>query len=349
MKLRMTILASLAILAGSVTQVFAQEVVNVQTWGGSLAESFTKNIAEPFEKETGIKVVLSYGMSVDAIAKVRAQAANPQIDVAMMGQTEGITLSQEGLTAPLDPKEIPNLANLIPQALYKDNDGTIIYVGMYGYVFELAYRTDKIKTPPTSWKDLWKDEYKGEIMLPPPSIYSAYIQVMASRIHGGSETDMEPGWEALKKLAPNVGAIFNSDSEAYNLLASGEASIAPVLMFTTIDLLKNNVPVARVSPSEGSPISWDGITLVKGSPNPEGAKKLINFMLQKNVVEAHVNAAATIPAMEGITFTPELAKALPSSPEDRARLTTLDDATIAKNKADWIARWDREIVPLIGK
>jgi putative spermidine/putrescine transport system substrate-binding protein len=344
-----TIALTTVVLLLSAAQSFAQDVVNVQTWGGTLADSFIKNIAEPFQKETGIKVVLSYGMSVDAIAKVRAQASNPQIDVAMMGQTEGITLWKEGLTAPLDPKEIPNLTNLIPQAIYKDKDGTIFYVGMYGYVYELVYRTDKIKTPPTKWSDLWNEEYKGEIMFPPPGIYSAYMQVMASRINGGDETNMEPGWQALKKLAPNIGAVFNSDSEAYNLIASGEASIGPVLMFTTIDLLKGGAPVARVSPAEGSPISWDGITLVKGSPNPEGAKKLINFMLQKKVVEAHVNAAATIPAMEGITFTPELAKALPSTPEDRARLKSLDDATIAKNKAEWIARWDREIVPLIGK
>lgn len=349
MSLRTTILASAAIVMASVPPVLAQGVVNVQTWGGTLAESFIANIAEPFEKETGIKVVLSYGMSVDAIAKVRAQAANPQIDVAMMGQTEGIALWEEGLTAPLDPAEIPNLSSLIEPAVYKDEDGTIFYLGMYGYVFELVYRTDQISTPPTSWKDLWNEEYKGEIMFPPPSIYSSYMQVMASRIHGGDETNMEPGWEALKQLAPNIGAVFNSDSEAYNMIASGEALLGPVLMFTTIDLLKGGVPVARVSPAEGSPISWDGITLVKNSPNPEGAKKLINFMLEKSVMEAHVNAAATIPARDDVVLTPELAKALPSSPEDRARLTSLDDATIAKQKADWIARWDREIVPLIGQ
>jgi putative spermidine/putrescine transport system substrate-binding protein len=321
----------------------------VQTWGGTLGDSFQKNIVEPFEKETGIKVVLSYGMSVDASAKVRAQAANPQIDVAMMGQTEGIALWQEGLTAPLDPAEIPNLEGLTKTAVYKDDDGTIFYVGMYGYVFELVYRTDKISTPPTGWKDLWKDEYKGEIMYPPPGIYSAYMQVMASRINGGDENNMEPGWEALKQLAPNIGAVFNSDSEAYNMIASGEAFVGPVLMFTTIDLLKAGVPVARVSPAEGSPISWDGITLVKNSPNPSGAKKLIDFMLRKSVMEAHVNTVATIPARDDVVLSPELAKALPSTPEDRAHLTSLDDATIAMHKADWIARWDREIVPLIGQ
>jgi putative spermidine/putrescine transport system substrate-binding protein len=338
-----------ALLALATSPVLAQGVVRVQTWGGNLGESFQKNILEPFEKETGLKVELSYGMSVDAVAKVRAEAAHPQIDIAMMGQTEGIALWREGLTSPLNPQEIPNLKNLINSAVYKDDKGTIFYVGMYGYVFELVYRTDKVSVPPTSWKDLWKDEYKGEIMFPPPGIYSAYIQVMAARINGGNEQNMEPGWEAMKKLAPNIGAVFSSDSEAYNLIASGEAYIGPVLMFTTIDLMKAGVPVSYVSPAEGSPISWDGITLVKNSPNPEGAKKLINFMLQKSVVEAHVNTVATIPAMDGVVLKPELAKALPSTPEERAKLTGLDDATIAKHKAEWIERWNREIVPLIGK
>jgi putative spermidine/putrescine transport system substrate-binding protein len=349
MNLKIAVLASVAVLALAAFPARAQEVVRVQTWGGALGDSFQKNIVEPFEKETGIKVELSYGMSVDALAKVRGQAANPQIDVAMMGQVDGITLWQEGLTAALDPKDIPNLGNLISPAVYKDDKGSIFYVGMYGYVFELVYRTDKIKTPPTCWKDLWKDEYKGEVMFPPPGVFIGYIQAMASRINGGSEENMEPGWAAMKALAPNIGAVFNSDSEAYNLIASGEASIGPVLMFTTIDLIKAGVPVARVSPCEGSPIAWDGLALVKNSPNPEGAKKLVNFMLQKSVVEAHVNAVSTIPAMDGIVLKPELAKALPSTPEDRAKLTSLDDATIAKHKAEWIARWDREIVPLIGK
>src|SRR5690242_7879136 len=102
MNLKVTIVASAAILAASTVGAWADGVVNVQTWGGTLGNSFQKNIAEPFEKETGIKVVMNYGMSVDAIAKVRAQAANPQIDVAMMGQTEGIALWKDGLSAPLD-------------------------------------------------------------------------------------------------------------------------------------------------------------------------------------------------------------------------------------------------------
>ena len=111
---------------------------------------------------------------------------------------------------------------------------------------------------------------------------------------------MEPGWEALKALAPSISAVYRSDAETYNLIASGEALLGPALMYTTLELIKAGVPVARVSPAEGSPVSWDGITLVKGAPNAEGAKKLIDFMLSPAVVEAHVNAVATIPAVEGV-------------------------------------------------
>jgi putative spermidine/putrescine transport system substrate-binding protein len=276
-------LASAVLLAASFTAE-AQEVVNVQTWGGSLGESFQKNIVEPFEAKTGEKVVLSYGMAADALAKVRAQQGNPQVDIAMMGQTEGISLWKEGLLDVLDPTEIPNLGNLVESAVYADDNGSIFYVGMYGYVLELIYRTDRVDTPPESWEDLWNQEYAGEVMFPSPAVLSAHSQVMAARINGGNESNMEPGWEALKALAPSISAVYRSDAETYNLIASGEALLGPALMYTTLELIKAGVPVARVSPSEGSPVSWDGITLVKGAPNAEGAKKLIDFMLSTAVV-----------------------------------------------------------------
>lgn len=321
-------LASAVVLAASFTAE-AQDVVNVQTWGGSLGESFQKNIAEPFEQETGIRVVLSYGMAADALAKVRAQQVNPQVDIAMMGQTEAIALWKEGLLDVLDPAEIPNLANLLDQAVYAEDDGSIFYVGMYGYVLELIYRTDRIENPPESWADLWKPDYAGEIMFPSPAVLSAHSQVMAARINGGDESNMEPGWEALQALAPNISAVYRSDAETYNLIASGEALLGPALMYTTLDLINAGVPVARVSPAEGSPVSWDGITLVKGAPNAEGAKKLIDFMLSKDVVEAHVNEVATIPAVRGVELEPELARALPSTEEELGRLLRLDDEVIA--------------------
>lgn len=322
------------------------KTIYVQTWGGSLGESFKKNVVEPFEKASGYQVELSYGMAADAVAKVRGQRANPQVDVAMMGQTEAAVLWKEGLLDPLTPAEITNLATLSKLAVYAQGD-QVYYAGMYGYVLELIYRTDMISKRVTSWKDLLSPEFAGEVMFSSPAILSAHSQVMMARAFGGDEHNMEPGWTALKDLAPNLSAVYRSDAETYNLIASGEAAIGPALMYTTLELQKAGVPVERVTPAEGSPVSWDGVSLVKGSPNPEGAKKFINFMLSVPIIEAHVNAIGTIPGAEGVTLSPELAAALPSTPEERERLLRLDDEAISQSKADWIAIWDREIVPLM--
>lgn len=346
--LKTTALATFAtlVLTGS---SFAQDdkTIYVQTWGGSLGESFQENVVRPFEQATGYKVELSYGMAADALAKVRGQKANPQVDVAMVGQTEAAILWREGLLAPLDRAEIPNLANLSELAVYADGD-SIYYAGMYGYVLELIYRTDMISEPVTAWKDLLKPEFAGEVMFSSPAILSAQSQVMMARAFGGDERNMEPGWTALKELAPNLSAVYRSDAETYNLIASGEAAIGPALMYTTLELQKAGIPVARVTPAEGSPISWDGISLVKDSPNPEGAKALINFMLSLPAIEAHVNAIGTIPAADGVTLSPELAAALPSTSEERSKLLRLDDDAISQFKADWISIWDRQIVPLMN-
>jgi agmatinase len=92
-------------------------------------------------------------------------------------------------------------------------------------------------------------------------------------------------------------------------------------------------------------------TFAPGVGNAVGAGGIVplQFLEILSALRALPLVAVDFPGMEGITLSPDLAKALPSTPEDRARLTSLDDATIAKSKAEWIKRWDREIVPLIGQ
>ena len=84
----------------------AQEVV-LATWGGAWGKAFQESAIAPFEKTTGIKVKVIYGVSSTNLAQVAAQKDRPQIDVITMVSGDGLAAWQQGLTAALDAKTIP--------------------------------------------------------------------------------------------------------------------------------------------------------------------------------------------------------------------------------------------------
>lgn len=91
----------------------------------------------------------------------------------------------------------------------------------------IAYNPKKITTPPTSWEDLWRPEYKGRVGITGlgSSLGTAFM-VEIAKLNGGSETNIEPGFEAMKKLLPNVGAIAASPGALAALFQQGEIDIA---------------------------------------------------------------------------------------------------------------------------
>src|SRR5262249_34694944 len=60
----------------------AEEKLVLMTWGGTWLDYMKKDVIEPFEKETGIKIeVLTHQNTMDGLAKLKAQKANLDIDV----------------------------------------------------------------------------------------------------------------------------------------------------------------------------------------------------------------------------------------------------------------------------
>jgi len=344
-----TIAITVAIGVVCVTGGAAERVVNVQTWGGDLGESFRANIVKPFEEQTGIKVLISTGMSSDAAAKVRLGAGNPEIDVAMMIYGDATLVWDEGLLDPLDPEEIPNLDDVIDVAkYYKGNE--ICFVGLYGYVTEIVYRTDEIDKEITSWRDLWDPDFERSVMLAAVPYANAHAFVMIAYAFGADEYNMDPAFSAIKLLAEmgNLSVVYRSDMVPFDVISSGEVWIGSALSFTSAALINAGVPIKRVIPEEGAPISFDGITLVKNCPHPDEAKEFINFMLSKEADEAHSNAAYLIPTNKYAVTAPEVQKYIPTQ-EEIQLLIQPDDDYIASKKGEWLNWWEEEITPLLGR
>src|SRR5262249_26770896 len=141
-------------------------------------------------------------------------------------------------------KDIP--ANL------KDAEGHWV---AWGVIAEgILYRTDKISTPPTSYKDFLKPEYQGHIAFPDiTNGYGTDFLVMLARTFGGGEKAIDPGFDALAKIAPKA-TIFRAPADVQNLFAQGDVWMMPYDAASAVRTHRMGLPIAFASPKEGAPM-----------------------------------------------------------------------------------------------
>ena len=116
-----------------------------------------------FEKETGIKVNYIRLSAGEMLTRVEAEKENPQATLMFGGSTDNyIAAVEKGL---LEPYQSPELSNT--PASYIDPTGTWnpIYVGCIAFACNKEWFADKGLSYPTSWEELLKPEFKGEIIM----------------------------------------------------------------------------------------------------------------------------------------------------------------------------------------
>src|SRR5260370_18038021 len=106
--------------------------LTVAMYGGNWGDAFRNCVAEPFTKATGIVVAPEIGTSTTTLAKLEQQKADPSIDVAWLDGGISELAYQAGVVDNLDVRAIPNLANVLPQAIYRDgNTNYAVGTGYY--------------------------------------------------------------------------------------------------------------------------------------------------------------------------------------------------------------------------
>lgn len=125
---------------------FSGQTIRVQFWSGPEGDNIQRNVVDPFVEETGAQVIVEYGFTSGSIAKVRAQAADPQLDVVLMDDIGVLTVVPENLLQSLDLAKIPNAANVDERFIVADGKG----IGFFTYVDTLLYNTAAYPSPPTT-------------------------------------------------------------------------------------------------------------------------------------------------------------------------------------------------------
>ncbi|EST21393.1 ABC transporter substrate-binding protein [Streptomyces roseochromogenus] len=156
-------------------------------------------LIDGFQKKYGIKIEDESpdGTSQDEINAVTTRKGQDRApDVLDLGSSFALSAAQQGLLAPYKVAsytEIPE-AQKDPQARWYNDYGGYISIGC---------DDKRVKECPTSFKDLLKPEYKGQVALNgnPTKSGSAFGGVYAAALaNGGSFDNIQPGLDFFAKL-----------------------------------------------------------------------------------------------------------------------------------------------------
>lgn len=311
------------------------------TFTGSWEEAHRDVLVPAFRKMTNnADIALDPMLSVDQIAKVTAARANPPIDVMLHDPGPALVAIGQDLVEPYPVAQSAYYKDLISDAQVETGPAPFFQV------VGITYNPDKIKTPPTSWKDIWDPKYKGRVGITNlNSTLGTGWLVEIARMHGGSEKDVSAGFKALEDLKPNLGAVAANPGQLATLYQQGQIDIGPG-NFNAIQILKaRGVPVEFVAPKEGAIAFKTTIHIVKNTPNKELAFKLIEAALSPEVQGKLMESPYLIvPTNTKVKMGGEVAKALAKDHADMKKKFVFQDwVEINKQRSAWIEKFNREI------
>ncbi|BDM74408.1 ABC transporter substrate-binding protein (plasmid) [Streptomyces nigrescens] len=156
-------------------------------------------LIDGFKKKYGIKVEVENptGASQDEISAVTSRKGKDNApDVLDLGSSFAQSAAQEGLLAPYMVTGFADIPDV-----QRDSIGR--WANDYGGYISFGCDAKRVQTCPTSFKDLLKPQYKGQIALngDPTKSGSAFGAVYAAALaNGGSFDDIQPGMDFFAKL-----------------------------------------------------------------------------------------------------------------------------------------------------
>jgi putative spermidine/putrescine transport system substrate-binding protein len=310
----------------------------VGIWSDSQEEIIRELIVPKFEEQTGAKVELVLGSSPDRYARIYAELDNPTFDVVYLNQAHTEQASKDGVILPANPDNVPEYKNLYEIA--KNSGGYGISLTCVG----LMYSTETFSEPPTSWKVCWDAAYAGRVApYAFPSTQGTGFLIMAAKLNGGNENNIDPGFEALKKLKPYPQIITGVD-DANIAFKNGDVVLAPQLSSVVYTYKMDGGPVDFVIPEEGAVLAMNCAGITKNSKNVDLAEIWINMQLSPEVQKAYAERIYFGPTNSTVVLSDEVAEMVIYGEEEVARLYCQDNSVVTANQAAWTERWNKEIV-----
>jgi putative spermidine/putrescine transport system substrate-binding protein len=340
---KMAMGAALLLCAAMTTShVFAQDTLNVASYGGAYQDALRKAFYEPTAKALGITIKED---TLSGLADIRAQVkANAvQWDVTELYSGLCQQAADEGLLEPLDYKVI-NASGLPKDAIASH------WIGFTAYSTVLAYNTNVYKdNPPKDWADFWDTEkFPGTRALNGYGLSTlAEIALMADGVTKDKlyPIDQDRVFKKLAEIKPQVVAWWSSGAQSAQLVTSGEADMISIWASRIEDAIKQGAPYAFTYNQGVMDVGC--LVVPKGAPHKELAMKAINLFvspaLQAELPKYIPYGPMNFDAYSVGSISPETAANLNTSPENLDKQVVENKAYWSKNSQKAQESWDNFI------
>jgi len=228
-----------------------------------------------FPKATGLSVDFIRLSSGEALARLRAERANPTFDVWFGGTGDPhIVANEDGLTEFYRPKAWNDLRPELREAVA----GRYIplYAGILGWALNERLLKEKGLPVPRTWKDLADPRYRGLVAYPNPNTSGTGYTMLATMVQLYGE---QAAFDLLKQIHRNVAQYTRSGADPGQLTGRGEVAIGVTFIHDAVDQLLKGFPISYNAPSDGTGYEIGGLSLIKNTPNRANAITFIEWAL----------------------------------------------------------------------
>jgi iron(III) transport system substrate-binding protein len=299
-QLKALALASCAVL-GFASSALAEDVVVYSARN----EQLIKPMFDAYTKQTGVNIKFVTDKEGPLLERLKAEGANTPADVLMT--VDAGNLWQAANLGVLQPVKSETLNANIPSHLRAPDNQ---WFGLSVRARTIFFNTNKVKPAElSSYADLAKPEWKGRLCLrTSKKVYNQSLVAMLIAEHGVPKTEqIVKGW--VNNLATDV---FPDDTKMLEAIAAGQCDVGIANTYYYGRLMKKspNLPLGIFWADQngnGVHVNVAGAGVTKHAKNPEGARKLIEWLSSDKAQNLFTDANMEFPANPKVKPEPSVA------------------------------------------
>jgi iron(III) transport system substrate-binding protein len=295
----------------------------------ALDEMYSRPILDAFEAETGWQVDAVYdteaAKTTGLVTRLISEASRPRADVFWNNEVaQTILLQEKGVLAPYASAN----AKTIPPN-FKDLDH--FWTGFAARARVIIYNTDLLEQAPQSVLELTDPKWAGKASIAIPLFGTTATHAGALYALWGEEKALQ--W--FKDVKANDIAILSGNATVRDLVAQGEYAWGLTDTDDANGAIEDGLPADWIFPDQaegglGTLLIPNTVALVANSPQPEGGKALIDFLLRPETERVLANMRSIqIPLHPGV----EAPEKVPDIADIKPTAVTFADMAAQMEKA----------------